>query len=250
MIQNLSINQIDSKQLANEVYRALGSLIYENGSKLNNFNLNRLFGDNDSLISNKKKGQELNLKDGLLFLMREQIETDMEEMCTSKTKDEQEMELNSKLNLITTQLIFNLTMPIENNTDDSSFSSYIEDKYKKKAIYLLTRILKFQNSTALAQYTHFKSTNTSNSFINETNRHFFHNKLETKQSNDEQTINLCKILTKSLQGIENLFASVQNLPSEQIQQLNWLQVHSGYFHLGDILSIAKVNIYLKFLFEI
>ena len=81
----------------------------------------------------------------------------------------------------------------------------------------------------------------SNSFTSETNRHFS----DFKPSGDEHKVMACKILTKSLQSLENLFLSIQNLPD---QQTNWLQAHFINFQLGDILAIAKVNI-LLFLFE-
>jgi hypothetical protein len=57
-------------------------------------------------------------------------------------------------------------------------------------------------------------------------------------------MNTCKILAKSLQGLENLIASIQRLPGEQQPQnnsANWLQAHTEYFQLGDILANAKVS---------
>ncbi len=121
LVQNSSINQIDSKQLAYEVYRALGALIYQNGFKLNVLNLNRLFGSNDSVIANRKTRQDLGQKDGLLFLVREQVEEDLAEMASlGRVSDELEFELNNKLNLISVQLIYNLTMPNEINSDEKS----------------------------------------------------------------------------------------------------------------------------------
>ncbi len=121
LVQNSSINQIDSKQLAHEVYRALGALIYQNGFKLNVLNLNRLFGSNDSVIANRKTRQDLGQKDGLLFLVREQVEEDLAEMASlGRVSDELEFELNNKLNLISVQLIYNLTMPNEINSDEKS----------------------------------------------------------------------------------------------------------------------------------
>ena len=118
LTRHSSINQIDSKQLAYEIYRSLGSLIYQNGFKLNVFNLNRLLGENDSAISSRKARQELNQKDGLLLLVRERIEQEIELTIGARLQeDDVDFELNSKLNLITTQLIFNLTMPSESPVD-------------------------------------------------------------------------------------------------------------------------------------
>lgn len=81
------------------------------------YNLNKLFGSNDSVVSNKKTRQDLNQRDGLLFLMRQQIEEDIETTLACKANvGDLEVELNNKLDLITTQLIYNLTMPIEINS--------------------------------------------------------------------------------------------------------------------------------------
>lgn len=122
LTHNSSINQIDSKQLAYEIYRSLGSLVYQNGFKLNVYNLNRLLGENDSAISNKKARQELKQKDGLLFLVREQLEQEIELAANSRINDDVDAELNCRLDLITTQLIFNLTMPSEGSMESGEKS--------------------------------------------------------------------------------------------------------------------------------
>lgn len=118
-------------QLAFEIYRALGSLIYQKGAYLNAHNLNRLFGTDDSLLSNKKTRQELNIKDGLLFLIREQVQGDISELIASGVTDNVEAELNNKLNLITTQLTHNLTMKTENCSADHEKA---KNQYSKYAV--------------------------------------------------------------------------------------------------------------------
>ena len=217
LIRNTSINPIDSKQLAFEIYRSLGSLIFQSGSKLNPFNLNRLFGNNDAVLS--KTRLDLSVKDGLLFLIREQVEADIQAMASLKIKDDAEAELNYKLNLITTQLLFNITMPAELAPNETNgFSLFIDDTYKIKAAHLLIRILRFQNSNSC---------------------------LSNQIAGLEQQANMAKILTKCLQGLENLFSATQaQLATDPNQSLNWLQSHSSYFQLGDILAIAKVTFIL------
>lgn len=107
--------------------------------------------------------------------------------------------MNSEFSLITSQILFNITMSSHNEA-----VPYIDDKYKIKSIYLLVRILRSHSSNGL--------THTS----------------------DDLKVNNCKILTKSLQALENIFFSIQNLP----EQSNWTQMLN--FHLGDILAVAKV----------
>jgi len=146
LVRSSSINQIDSKQLSYEIYRALGALIYQNGFKLNLFNLNRLLGSNDSVIANRKTRLDLSQKDGLLFLVREQVEEDLTEMISlGKVNDEIDFELTCKLNLITVQLIYNLTMPNEINADEKANGpgNQIPIKYFIKILQLFLLLVSF-----------------------------------------------------------------------------------------------------------
>lgn len=95
------------------------------------YNLNRLFGSDDSVVSNKKTRQELNVKDGLLFLVREQVEEDISELMTSRVRDNVEVELNNKMNLITTQLTFNLTMKAGNSVNDHEKARNQNSRYEE-----------------------------------------------------------------------------------------------------------------------
>jgi hypothetical protein len=217
MIETISILTKEfmlNKKPIHDIFRSMGALVYQNGSNLNIYNLNRLYGINESY--SKVGFNEKN--DGLLYIVLKLIESE---------HSQADVEFTDNLNLISTQFIFNLTMPSKNETN-----VYINDRYKVKSVCLLIKILRSLNTN--------QSINTnaaaSNSFINDMSRHFCN--VESKLNGDEHKIMLCKILTKSLQSLENLFLSIQNLPD---QQTNWLQTHFINFQLGDILAIAKVN---------
>lgn len=179
LIKQFSAN----KQIIYEIFRSLGALIYQNGSNLNIYNLNRLFGTSDDYSRDNFNEKT----DGLIFITRKLLESDP---------------LNNVLNLITTQLIFNLTMP------HNESSNYIDDKFKVKSIYLLIKILRSHSLD-----------------------------LDPMSPNDHK-VNQCKILTKSLQSLENLLFSIQS----NREQSNWIQ-SLVYFQLGDLLAIAKVIIH-------
>ncbi len=129
---------------------------------------------------------------------------------------------------------------LQKSRDPWVFNKYIDDKYKIKIVYLLLKALRFH-----AQNTRLTSLAASpplNSFVRATSQHFIKPFVSSASFND-QLIGVCKILTKSLQGLENLIASIQRMPGEQSQShtLNWLQAHTEYFQLGDILANAKVG---------
>ncbi len=205
LLKNFALN----KKILLEVFRSLGSLVYQNGSNLNIFNLNQLYGINEIY---SKTGYNIK-NDGLLYSFHNLIESE-------QTADQSDLDLN----LILTQLICNLTMSNLNEP-----ASYIDDKYKVKSVSLSIKLLRSHNF--------LQANNSLNySFTSDTSRHF-----NAKTYADDFKILVCKILTKSLQTLENLFVTIQNLTDQQAD--NWLQSHFVSFHLGDILAIAKVRYY-------
>jgi len=128
----------------------------------------------------------------------------------------------------------------QKSRDPWTFNKYIEDKYKIKIVYLLLKVLRFHNqNSGLAS---LMPSPPASSFVHSTSRHFV--RPASSACANEQLMNTCKILAKSLQGLENLIASIQRLPGEQQPQnnsANWLQAHTEYFQLGDILANAKVS---------
>ena len=214
-ILNLVKEFTSNKKPIHDILRSMGALVYQNGSNLNIYNLNRLYGINESFSK-----VDFNEKtDGLLYTVLKLTESEPNQM---------DVEFIDNLNLISTQLIFNLTMPSQNE-----LNVYIDDRYKVKSVCLLIKILRSLKNNQSMSHT---AAAVSNSFTTDTSRHFGSN--DSKLNGDEHKIMLCKILTKSLQSLENLFLSIQNLPE---QQTNWLLTHFLNFQLGDILAIAKVN---------
>ncbi len=172
---------------------------------------------------------------GLLFMIRNQLESNLNYI------NEDVISYNN-LNLISTQLIFNLTLPtVESNP------RCIDDKYKVKCLHLVMGVLRWctQNTASLVQETIVAAT----SYTNTINKHF---KSSTKQffSTQEHQTNLTRILTKALQSFENLFLSaykesiqIKETKSKGLGQLNWLQSNSNQYQPGDILAILKVFFY-------
>lgn len=81
----------------------------------------------------------------------------------------------------------------------------------------------------------------SNSFIDETSRHFFGNNRKQLADYAENTINTCKILAKALQGLENLLTTMKKEANTSYQgSSNWLNGNTDYFQLWDIFEVAKV----------
>ena len=203
-----NINQNDKnnsiKKLDYELYRALGSLIYQNGPNLNENNLKFLFG-NDQKSNN-----------GLLFMIRDQVELDITK-AKEYVEENEQVALTNKISLILTQLIFNLTMPVitqtQNSKSDPSNStglqsaSFIADKYKILCAYLVVRLIRYHNQT-------------------------------DDSISEEKKDHVTRLLTKALQALENLFSSLQKEPT----QSSWLNSLSTDYQLGDILAIVKVII--------
>lgn len=201
------------QHLTYEIFRALGSLIYQNGSIINEKNLHTLLG-----IKNQSKG--------ILLVILDKIE-------------KQEQETNdavNKLKLILTQLIFNLTMPVRilnpamgtltiGNTDINNplsyTTSFIDDKYKATCVYILIRMIRLQNLSIDS------GQNAS-----------------VKINIDEQTKEYdSRLIIKALQSLENLFSSIELQKTQPISivHLDWLQSPINEYQLGDILAIVKVQ---------
>ena len=207
------LNSQKANDAVYELNRALGALIYQNGPKLNNLILNQLLAVNKEPHLSKSKEPLSLLQDGLIYFLRNKIEADLELKLKHSNS---EFESINRLNLITTQLIHNLTMPLQNEP-----GVFIDDKYKVKCVFLLIRIIRFHQNIVKSE-----------------------NDFKRVPNEDEFKLNSCKILTKALQGLENLFMSMQPvLTQPQQQQLvaNLFNQSSAYFQLGDILAIAKVR---------
>ena len=212
------LNQSDSsdgnlQHLVHEICRALGSLIYQNGSKLNEKNLQLLLGNR-------------NQNKGILLVIFDQIE---KQMNSAK-------EPINKLKLILTQLIFNLTMPVRilnstslGNIDTSNPPSYntsfIEDKYKAACVYILIKMIRLQNLSLTPSVSTLSQVNKSAS---------------DEQIKEESS----RLVIKALQSLENLFSSIEleKTQSSSIVHVDWLQAPSNEYQLGDILAIVKVRI--------
>ena len=211
----------EQQKLSNEIYRALGSLIYQNGPKLNEKNLQLLLKNQNS---NK----------GLLLLILNRIE-----LQTINLSDESK----SKLKLLLTQLVFNLTMPVRTldashtgSVDVNSLLSYttcfIQDIYKSTCAYVLIRIIRNHNLNALPL---------NSPQISSINKHFSETKSQCE--NDQTREDNSRLLIKALQSLENLFGSIEcdkNQLSIPIVQVDWLQAPSNEYQLSDILAIVKV----------
>jgi hypothetical protein len=216
-----NLNQSDSsdenlQHLVHEICRALGSLIYQNGSKLNEKNLQLLLG-----TSNQNKG--------ILLVIFDQIEKQINNTNESI----------NKLKLILTQLIFNLTMPVrvlnsalittslgnvDMNNPLSYNTSFIEDKYKAACVYVLIKMIRLQNLTLIPSVSTLSQVNKSAS---------------DEQIKEESS----RLVIKALQSLENLFSSIEleKTQSNSIVHVDWLQAPSNEYQLGDILAIVKVK---------
>jgi hypothetical protein len=213
-------NSADTKKLAFEIYRALGSLLYQNGSKLSEANLTRL------LVRNNKSPVN---DSSLLTRLRANVELELDaHISKNTTASDVNVELLNKLDLISTQLVFNLTIPsiattvsgLASNspaTDTNSFV-YIDEKYKAQCGHLAMRVLRFHHMNKK-----FASAADTSSIL----------------KHDDYKVNKSKILSKALQALENLFNSIKtsNLPQTE---LNWLKIDSTD-QIGDILAIIKVT---------
>jgi hypothetical protein len=234
-----SRNQRDYLILTYEMCRSLGSLIYQNGCKLNDSNLNRL------LAFNAKNNENLSL----LLKLREKFENEHYGGAMKESSfNESLFELINRIDLITTQVVFNLTIPtivrsnlvasaatttaaLQPNMQDARCLDYeyhyIDNRFKIKCCSILMRVIRFHHQNSELTLGEEKE------------------KLTNKKLNEEFRVNKSKILTKALQGLENLFFSIKSSKEPQQQQsaqssLNWLQA-SNEFQLGDILALVKVN---------
>jgi hypothetical protein len=223
-------SRASSKWLAYEVYRAMGSLIYQNGSKLNESNLNRLL-----VIQNKGDSP-------LLVKIRVQLELELQEIIKSNSYSsaaDENLELLKKLDLMSTQLIYNLTIPsvatplnspfvstsVNSSAEAPSFA-YIDEKHKAKCSNLLMKILRFHHMNK-----EFAGSAETNLIL----------------SSEDYKVNKSKILSKALQALESLFNSIKTSNLQQVE-LNWLKIDTAE-QIGDILAIIKVNLKFKFLFQ-
>ncbi|CAF0791844.1 unnamed protein product [Brachionus calyciflorus] len=208
---NLINNDLDT--LLYELKRAIGSIIYENSTILSDQNIERI-------LSNVSK-------------LRHRVETDYDSIFSDKTLNfqEEKVEILNKFNLITTQIIFNLTLPKKKDSESELIDlEYINDTIKAKCASYLVKILRFNTFNKLNRLRNDQK----NSIIDSLNKQF-NNRNNRKLSllyGDEFIVNNCKILSKALQGLENLFLSISN-------QLNWIVLIGPEFQLGDILAIIK-----------
>lgn len=182
-----------------EVCRAMGSLIYQNSYKLTDSNLSRLL----------EKSQ--NWSSSLLNGLRDRIETEYQ--CTGELNQDR-LESLKRLDLITAQLVCNLTIPGVSDTQADPTATvsyhYVNEKYKQKCSELVVRIINFH-----------RAFNTQSLVDNE----------DFKQ-------NRSKILCKCLQSYENLFLSIK--PATSSSETSWLRMNDSTSRLGDILAVCKV----------
>ena len=206
---------LDLNKLSHEIYRALGSLFYQNGTKLSESNMQRLLSSSSTAS---------NTNNGLLIKILERIE---KELNINATKSDDQIDLINKLKLLLTQLVFNLTMPVRTITVDITGSlnttAFIEDKYKAKCVYILIRIIRFQNLNEIT----------------------FSGDGSTSFSKAEQKEDHTRLLIKALQSLENLFGSLEltKTTDQAIVHVQWLQSPLNEYQLGDILAIVKVKQY-------
>lgn len=229
---------IDRLKLVYELNRALGSLIYQNGSKLNDSNLNRLLDNTD----------------GLFTLLRNQVETisNQRELKTSVIADN---EIIDRIDLISVQLAYNLTIPTivssvpnqePTNTQSMPITTmyeyfYVEDKFKIRVCASLVRIIRYHRQDR-------DNGRRPNDRIGD--------KEEKKM---EMLMSRAKVLSKALQGVENLFYSATKHTSSvqasnsttggnsQHVNSNWIQSNENELKLADILAIVKVIVqYINF----
>lgn len=198
----------------------MGSLIYGNGPKLNFANLQLLFGNANT--------------SGLLSVIRKELEN-----TNMNSNNDAEIEIFYKLDLISTQLIFNLTMPSAISTLNPTDSVlYIDDKYKISIVNFLVKILRFNYNSNISNSNIIKL---DDSYTNKINKHFL-NKNNQEQA-DQNRVYASKILTKCLQSLENLFSSIQPDDAKKDKfSTNWIQSGKCEYQLGDILAIVKVSL--------
>lgn len=199
------------RKLLYQTFRALGSLLYKNGSNLNEKNLKYLFGIDKNLnpIDNEKS---INLSEGILYLTINRIESNYKEQDDDIIK----------LNLILTQLIYNLTLP---NTSTNNLYFYIEEKYKLKCVLLIMKIL---NANLMINPIEK---------LNSLNDQFQNLTIQSKKNDDYQST-FTRIFIKGLQALENLFLSSQKSVTKA--QNSWLQLSSNEYQLGDIINLLKL----------
>ncbi|RNA02838.1 hypothetical protein BpHYR1_029759 [Brachionus plicatilis] len=202
---NSFISQCANEQcLVYELHRAIGSLVYENGPVLNNQNI-------DSIISCATK-------------LESQIEEKIEFLAEKKwsSKNQGQEDVLYKLKLISTQLVFNITMAkINKNKDnDQGEKEFIGDQHKVPCAEFFIKVLRFNVSLKF---------NLPFGGKNEDNR-------EKQMFEDEEfMVNVTKTMNKALHGLENLFLSIN-------ASLNWIHIKNEKFQLGDILAIVKSHL--------
>lgn len=207
-LHNSFIGQcVEKNDLLYELYRSLGSLIYENGPVLNNQNI-------DLIISYVTK-LEFKVENDINFLLNKK----------SQFKNQEGISVLYKLKLISTQLVFNMTMAkVKKNTEDEYIEKhYIEDHYKISCADFLIKVLRFNMSLKV-----------NSNFGEKTDIKDELNKDKSLFGDEEFMANLTKTMAKALFGLDNLFNAI-NLST------NWINIKNEKFQLGDILAIVKVK---------
>jgi hypothetical protein len=220
-----------------DVYRALGSLIYNNVLNIETNNLDLFFGKTKKYQNEKEKKERVDFstfkQNGLLYTILKRVE------YKSEITNENHNKHSSIIYLIITQLIFNFTMPFSNG-----IPMFINDELKVKCNIMLMDILRIHLS--LTTTINYKYNKDSLSFTNLTNRHFITDTTATTTESalvnidEKQRTLYSKIIVKALQGLENLFISLQSPTTQQQQhQTSWPLTMPNDYQLADILAIIK-----------
>lgn len=194
----------------------MGSLIFQNGPRLNDSNLS-------SLLVEPRAKRSHAAQPPLLAWIRLKLETEMEQYFGEAPTfadaliNDENFEMLKKLDLISTQLVYNLTIPAQvasTNATESTTSSItcISEHYKLKCSNLLMRVVRFHRASA---------------------------GVCSDANGEDFKVNRSKILIKALQGMENLFNSIKASNSQGVE-LVWLKMN-GCDQLGDILAFVKVG---------
>ena len=169
----------------------------------------------------------------------------------------------SKLGLIHSQLVYNITLGVQrdhanestmlNNSDVAAFR--LSDQARAKCVHLLVRMLRSHRALYDAATTASRvdrATIDSLSLSRQLAASFAPlgggggSGSREHRYDDELHADECRILTKALQSLENLFAppastgSATSTPAAN-SDANWISHLSAEFQLGDILAIIKVT---------
>lgn len=214
LIQNIQDNQtscfmnqnVDENCLLYELCRALGGLVYENGAVISSQNI------------------------GLIFKFVSRLESQVEDFMNSIVKrksliNSQILDIFYKLKLISTQLIFNITIAkINTNKDNEQIEKdFIDDQHKVHCAEFFIKVLRFNLSLKINLNNDDKCGNKEETFRD---KNIF--------DDEEFMVNITKTLNKALYGLDNLFQAIN-------ASVNWIQIKHQKFQLGDILAIVKVN---------